>query len=573
MSRAASSPTHRRYTVALAIIIAAGAGLRLGYAIRCGVAYDEVFVLGVGLDETVGDTGRLWCDVPVRRSDGITPLWWWVQALPVLSGGGLSLWGLRLWPVVLGVITLGLTWQVAAPRIGRGPAVILLALAAASDMLAFTNARGEFAESLLMAAALPAVCLVGDRRQWGLKGVLWLVLLMTHLGKGLFLVGGLISAECVLLILRRGRALDWGRLATALLLAAGPTLGWLIIAGAVVFHGGSVSTDAGARDSVWQALAAITMDYGRIKGYMVARPLDAALVYADAAIWPTTAVLALPVAVGLIAAVAGALGGRGRGRRAALAIALLPWVMVGLAAVIGRGLLGARFHLLYWPALWLIAATGLWRLRQARRALLVTAGVLWAAAAALAFSWSSWQQGDIRISTLTLVGVALAGMPTVIAVCPPWYWASRWRPAAAALGLLLALTVVLTGPWRWGPAARMEPMAGPEANQGSRLLARIDAARSGAAEYPGPQGRTLNIDLANYFLTKADGTPRDVDRAVHYAELETSRDALDPRAWFYLGLAYQRDGRPVGHVRRAWETCYSLRPDPRVAERLRQLPP
>jgi hypothetical protein len=148
--------------------------------------------------------------------------------------------------------------------------------------------------------------------------------------------------------------------------------------------------------------------------------------------------------------------------------------------------------------------------------------------------------------------------------------AVRWSGCFPVAILVLILTV-RSGPYRWGPAARFEPMAGPASNQEGALLAAIDAARSRRGDYPQPHGRTLYIDLTNYFLTKSDVTPHDIDRAVHYAELETQRDPNDARAWSYLGLAYQRQGRPVAQVRDAWQRSYRLRPDPRMAERLAQL--
>ena len=88
------------------LLIALGTVLRLAYAVRCGVGYDEVFVMGVGLEETASSWGALLIDVPVRRSDGITPLWWWVQEIPFAFQRHASLVGLRVIPLVLGVGTL-----------------------------------------------------------------------------------------------------------------------------------------------------------------------------------------------------------------------------------------------------------------------------------------------------------------------------------------------------------------------------------------------------------------------------------------------------------------------------------
>ena len=77
--------------------------------------------------------------------------------------------------------------------------------------------------------------------------------------------------------------------------------------------------------------------------------------------------------------------------------------------------------------------------------------------------------------------------------------------------------------------------------------------------------------MANYYLQKQDASRWDADRAAYYAEREVARDKQDARAWFYLGLAYQRQGRPVDQVRAAYERSYALRPEPIVAEALRKL--
>jgi hypothetical protein len=141
----------------------------------------------------------------------------------------------------------------------------------------------------------------------------------------------------------------------------------------------------------------------------------------------------------------------------------------------------------------------------------------------------------------------------------------------ALVGTALLVVALYCGPFPWEPAARAEPMAGAPGGPVRALLEQIDQARSGRAPYPPPHGRTLYIDLAHYFLTKPDQTPRDVDRAVHYAELETRRAPHDARAWFYFGWALQQAGRPTDQVRRAWQRSYEIRPTPLVAERLAQL--
>jgi hypothetical protein len=231
---------------------------------------------------------------------------------------------------------------------------------------------------------------------------------------------------------------------------------------------------------------------------------------------------------------------------------------------------GGRFHLLYLPAAWIAAAAGLWRLRRAGRTVIAGCGLAWMIHLGVAFSWSSWTGRELALSWSTVAAGGIAAATASVALVGRGR-SRLWGPAAGTLGACLAIALLLAGPGRWGPAARFEPMAGGAESQELRLLAAIDDWRSGEADLPQPHGRTLYIDLANYFLTKQPASAQDLDRAVHYAELETARVPNDARAWFYRGLAYQRQGRPVEQIRQAWERSYELRSDPRLEKRLQGL--
>jgi hypothetical protein len=564
--------TRRRWATFAAIVVV-GLILRVLCAWRCCVGYDEVFVMGVGLDESAASWVTFLLEVPLRRSDGITPLWWWLQAVPVLATGQISLAGLRVIPLALGALCLITTALVAPQRIGRGPALVLLLLVATSDVLIFANARGEFAESLLIAAVMPAMLLVGEWRRPWLKGLLWLVLLMTHLGKGLVLVGGLLAAEAVVLLLMKpeGRR----RCGRALILNVGvavlPTLLWLVFVDGHVFASRPVQTDAGIRDSVWEALWRITFGYAETKPHVVASTWDALQPYMDAAVWPLTAILAVPAAAGLVAAGVWAAGGDWRGRRGTFVVAMVPWVLAAVGVVIGRGMVGARFHLLYLPAVWLAASVGLWQLRHLPPRWLIVLGFLWAAYLAVAFSWRGWMDHALYPSWRTAAAPALVAIAVALAALPRGQGRLRWGGGVAALCVLLVGAWFTHGVWRWGPAGRFEPMAERRTKPEPTLLGRIDAWRRGQAEYPERYDKSLLISLANCYLQKDGAGEWDAARAVHFAEREVARDEQDPRAWFYLGWAYQRQGRSVDQVRAAYERSYSLRPEPIVAEALRNL--
>lgn len=540
--------------------ICAGVVFRFALCLRAPVSYDEVFVMGVGLDEMIESARAFFIDVPLLRSNAGTPLWWWAQAVPALLTGQVSLWGLRLAPLLLGGVTLAVTFVFARARVGRGPAALLVMLAAFSDILAFCNSRGEFAESLMLLWIMPCVCLVGHRRHTVAKGVLGWLILMTHLGKGLFFVGVLALSDAVVqarFFRARGAVVRSG---ASLAIAIVPMLCWLMIAGRLTASG-PLMTDIGPVASTAEMLWKLTASYGETKGHMVSSPLDAAQVWLDGWVWPTTALTAFPLLIGTVAAVR-----RPHGRRGSLCLGLMPWIGLGLIVVIARGLLGARFHLLYLPALWLTASIGLWQLRRLPRGRLVMLGMLWVVSVWAAFSWTSWEERIWHPSTIACV---LAGAG-VLAIGLAQVGVSRRSSGArnAAIGIcagIVLFAVVVRGPMRWAPFARMEPFAG----RGE--LAAIDAYRREKTPLPHAHGRTLYIDLANYFLKKADRTTHDLRRAERYARLETERVPGDARAWFYLGETLREMDAPIEQVRSAWERSYKLKPTPMLERRLQDL--
>jgi hypothetical protein len=560
--------------------IAMGAVLRVALAVRCGVGYDEVFVMGTGLEELLTSARAFFIDVPVRRSDAITPLWWWLQAVPSAVLGQGSLISLRVLPVFLGVATLVLVAREAPRRLGRPSAAILLLIVTTSDVVAFCNARGEFAESLLLLLLWPALFRVGDPQQPIRKGLLWLLLLMTHLGKGLFLLAGLGAAEMVCLASLRQRTSATRSLATSLAVAVVPVVAWLFLVQTVAFAAGPVQTDAGEVSSVWNALIRITTGYQATKEHMVAGPFAATQVYLDGMVWPGAVLWTVPLLAGAAAALAPVFRGGWRGRRRALAAGLVPSVAAGAGLVIGGGLVGARFHLLYWPALWVMAAMGLQRMwRRREHEFLIFVALAWPLHAAVALSWRSWID---RTLGLNAIGIGL-GVVILAAVILLARTTQRRRPppprhSRQVVGVFL-LAIVATGclagygPVAWGPAARFEPMDTTKPTLELHLLAGIDAYRGEGQPWPTPHGRTLYSDLAHFHLSRADRQPHDVERAIAYLRRELRDRPDDPRAWFYLGLAYQAAGAPVAQVRQAWQRSYALNPIPMVAERLSTLPP
>jgi hypothetical protein len=394
---------------------------------------------------------------------------------------------------------------------------------------------------------------------------------MTHLGKGLFLVAGLGAAEIVSLVLlpRRGRAA--GSLALSIGVAVVPVVAWLVMVNGLAFGDGPVQTDAGETASAWRAVVGITAEYGQTKAHMVAGPFAASQVYLDGMVWPGSVGWTVPLLAGVVAALVPLFRGARRGRRRVLVLSLVPWVVAGVGVVIGSGMVGSRFHLLYWPAAWVIAALGLHRLLgRGGRGVLGLLALVWSAHVVLAFSWRSWIDRALGIQAVGIVtGAAI--LVVMLLVMSPGYRRAR----VGGVGLLAVVGVgclLAWGPVAWGPAARFEPMDAAGSTVEVRLLADVDAYRGRGGPWPGSHGRSLYIDLAHFHLSRADRAPRDVEQAIEYIERELRRRPDDPRAWFYLGLALQEAGAPVARIREAWQRSYDLDPQPRVAERLATLP-
>ena len=138
------------------------------------VGYDEVKVIAVGLEEMRESPGKALIEVPIRRSSAMTPLWWWIECACTAGGRAISLVTIRIAPLLLGLVTLLVGYRVCAARWGRSTAAVFAGWLALSDVLTFTNGRGDFAESLMVCLLVPLVCMVGRRDVAARRGMLWL---------------------------------------------------------------------------------------------------------------------------------------------------------------------------------------------------------------------------------------------------------------------------------------------------------------------------------------------------------------------------------------------------------------
>ena len=239
-------------------------------AIALPVVFDEICVMAYGLSRAFRGARAFLFEAPIAVSNGITPLWLWVQAGPAALFGETTKAGLRTLPLVLGLAAVWLTWREAEALGGRAAAVTGGFLAAVHGPYLFANARGEYSESLLVVLVL---LLLRDLRRAdgalpGLRTASWPALaLFAYLGKGLVVWAAYAVYVVLLLVLRAwlggaGRE-EAGRAAALLALPLLPPLVWLFAAQAVLFRGGhAVVTDLGPAESVWTNVRRLTFGYG-----------------------------------------------------------------------------------------------------------------------------------------------------------------------------------------------------------------------------------------------------------------------------------------------------------------------
>ena len=431
-------------------------------ALALPVVFDEVCVMAYGLSRALRGVRAFLFEAPIAVSNGITPLWLWLQAGPAALFGETTKAGLRTLPILLGLAAVWLTWREAEALGGRAAAVTGGFLAAVHGPYLFANARGEYSESLLVVLVL---LLLRDLRRSdgalpGLRAATWPALaLLAYLGKGLIVWAAGTAYLVLLLALRTwlgsGSREEAARAAGLIALPLLPSLAWLLAAQAVLFRGGhAVVTDLGPVESVWTNVRRLTLGYGtEAQPFMVGSAWDALYVYTRFDVWPTLSLLAVPAVVVLLARgreLARALSARDMpGASAALRPLVL--VLVPAALLVAKGALDVRFHLLYGPVLLVYCAAALaaWPalLERGRLALFWTTCLL-------TWTYVAWtlHTPTTRIAW-GVVGVALA----LLAFVRSFTNRPLSRLALVPVAVFVLWATFTRGPLDWGRRWAWEP--------------------------------------------------------------------------------------------------------------------
>jgi hypothetical protein len=459
--------TLRRAGFIVAAIFGLALVLRGLAALVFPVVFDEVCVMAYGLFRAFRGARAFLFEAPITVSNGITPLWLWLQVVPAALFGETTKAGLRMLPLALGLAAVFLTMREAGALGGRLAAAIGGFLAAVDGPLLFANARGEYSESLLVVLVL---LLLRDLRKAGtelpgIRAALWPTLaLLAYFGKGVVVWAAFSAYVLLLLAVRRwlGRATNGEvrthgevRAAALVLAPLAPPLAWLVAAQAVLFGaGGTLTTDLGAVGSVWTNLRRLTLDYGReAQPFMVGTWSDALFVYTRFDVWPTLAVLAVPAVLALVGIARGLVRGIAGRDAAAAAGALRPLALVLVPAVVlvGKGTLDVRFHLLYWPVLLVSTAAAIAAWSHA-----LEKGLSAAAFAALlpVAVYVPWTQ---RASPPGAKIFWVLAMVVVVGLARYYAGRHRERLVLAPLAFVMLFSTLTLGPLDWGRRFAWEP--------------------------------------------------------------------------------------------------------------------
>jgi hypothetical protein len=560
-----------------------GISYRVVLTLAMPVGYDEIYDLSLGLLAMRESPVAFLFSVPIERAAAAAPFWWWLQAVPVGLFGDVSLASLRVVPFLLGVATLAIAYFAARRRFGPRVATMFCGLAACSDVLGFANSRGEFAESLMVPLVIIATCAVALAERGFIRGLAWMGLMLTSVGKAILIIGLSCVAEGAAAALApRLRQRLMARLAIPMSLAVSLTLFWLIPA-QVVHRRHGFDHAAGHYNSVFSLIYDVTFRYTAVKEHVTGSSRDAVQVWLDGRVWPLTVLSAGPILAGAVLSLNRIVAGLRRRRsiepiplernnmsalrgghatrahrdglltaRLSMQAGLLAWTLLGVGILLFRGTAGSRFHLLYLPAAWLLAALNVvpWVRSLAPTSAAILGGA-WIALTWAALGWESWTAASFDVPRALALAVPIAALSVfgVLIALRAGLSAAR---CLAVLGLASAIGLsVWAGPARWAPLAQndSEPMCR------SSSLRRLDKAPVDGAT-PAERGGNYYTFLAHYFLSTDQ-----FERAEHYARKAVDAGPRDATNWMYLGLVYDALGRPADERRQVWRKALDFKPD------------
>lgn len=428
------------------------------------VGGDEVVVVGrqIELFSQALSPFDLWAilvDVPLTASNGVTPLWGWLQTAIYYFFAGHPL-SIRLLPLTSSILCIASIYFLTLRYMDRRTAIFTALVASFSDLGIYLAVNSEMTECFLLLCTLVSIFFLAKAKRNTFLGFSCLALAsFTYFGKGIFIL--LVMLVWLFVVDLFPFFFEKEKLQSCLKkclesvfyagLAFIPVFLWLWFAqrriDAMHLQGLVIQTDLGQARSILQVIRQCSVDYFKIRGFHASGPKAAMMLYSNLPAWPTSTLLFPLFVVGMILVLKSISRERDCERRAIFL--LIPVFGLGvLFYLLFKGIDGERFHFFYHHAFVLGCGIALKNIsdqldvpRKAAPFLLLV-WVYWAVVA----NFTSWRYADFNLQRFVVTAMVIF---LVVALSVKWN-VPRARWLFNAYLLLMAYVLWNLGPLYWG---------------------------------------------------------------------------------------------------------------------------
>ncbi|XOB40654.1 MAG: glycosyltransferase family 39 protein [Candidatus Nealsonbacteria bacterium] len=337
------------------------------------VLHDEIMSILDGVNKTKESLIHFFYIASLENTLGIMPFYFWVERL-FTDNIGVNNWGLRVFPLISGILTIYLAYYVIKKRFNKNIALLSSFIVAFSDIFIWVTSKAQFFEVILVPLSfLIFFFLTSENKNKFYWSSLFITLMLfTYFGKGLFFLFCffLWYALCKIFDLSRLK-IKWTEIISVtkkeliqfssfFLLP----LVWIISAHFIVFSKGPIYNVVGLGkiNNIWEILYLTTFGYGiHAKQFLAGSPRDAFLVFDNIHIWPITGLLFIPFLFGLVFLIYEIIIHWRKSNNLLFKrdTFLLIFALIPFLFIIFRGIISARFHLLYFLPFVVISSMGL----------------------------------------------------------------------------------------------------------------------------------------------------------------------------------------------------------------------
>jgi len=443
------------------------------------VLHDEIISILEGVNKTKISWLHFFYIASLENCLGIMPLYFWIERLftDIL---GPNNWGLRIFPLLMGLFTIYLAYYIIKKRFNKDIAILSAFLVAISDIFVWVTSKAQFFEVILVPLSFVVFyfALSENRKKFYYISLAFSLMLFTYFGKGVFLffsfllwyfISKLFDLICLKIPLKELILTTKKELLQLLAFFLIPLL-WIISAHFLVFSKGPINSAVGLGEvnNIWKMLYLTTFGYGvQTKQFLKGTPRDAFLVFDNIHVWPITSLLFIPFLFGSIFLILELISNWKKKEdflfkrnSYILTLGLVPF-----SFILFRGIISERFHLFYFLPFVVICAIGLQQifLSFSKNKILPFIFIfILATYGAYVSSWQNWYykvfDWDLFLKIFLIINFAIIfyfiiGFITKI---------SKENLFKILLGTFLLILLVINfffGPLVWGKIAGWNPAA------------------------------------------------------------------------------------------------------------------